>query len=164
PLVNTCADICKDVVSVYTDPQSIAKVATDHFLERGLRSFAYVGWRYADPSQDMLRAWTEELALHKFRLASYETEKAFTGSYMDFASLDEVEPELVELIRKAKKPLALLAIHDRWAAAISRIASELGFAIPGDVAIVGVNDSDIARVSNPPISSVRVARERIGYE
>jgi LacI family transcriptional regulator len=72
--------------------------------------------------------------------------------------------DLIELIRATEKPLAVVAMHDRAAVAVCRIAEALGLAIPGDVAVLGVRDLEIARISTPPISSIRLDEERTGYE
>jgi LacI family transcriptional regulator len=164
PVVNVCADLKKDFISIFSDPRSVARLAVEHFLGLGFRRFAYVGSRLADGSKNRADALEKELARHALPLQVYHTARRFGGTYEDFTSLDEVEPELVELIRAAEKPLAVVTIHDRWAVVVCRIAEALGLAVPGDVGVVGVCDLQIARISTPPISSVRLDEERKGYE
>jgi LacI family transcriptional regulator len=164
PVVALGSDLRKDLPSVFTHAGSLARLAVAHFLALGMRHFAYVGLRYSDGSRERCRMLARELAKHGLPLQSYDTEKFLSGTYKDFASLDEVEPELVRLIQRAEKPLAVVAINDRSAAAVCRIAAELGLATPGDVAVLGVGDTELARVSLPPISTIRPALERTGYE
>jgi LacI family transcriptional regulator len=104
------------------------------------------------------------LAKHNLDLAVCEVETFFTGTFEDFASLADVEPALVRLIRDSAKPLAVITPHDRFAVAVCRIAQLLGLTIPDDVAVLGTHDTDIARLATPPISSIRTPIERIGYE
>jgi LacI family transcriptional regulator len=164
PVVNTSADMQDEVVSVFTDPKSLAKLAADHFLALNRRNIAYIGYRHADGSRDRCRALANVLRQHKLPLVEYQTDKRFTGTYEDYAALDELEPELLRVLRETAKPMAVLAMNDRWAASICRIVMELGFAIPDDVAVLGIEDFDVARLANPNLSSIRTDGEGIGYE
>jgi LacI family transcriptional regulator len=57
-----------------------------------------------------------------------------------------------------------LCVNDNWAASICAIAKKLGFSIPQELAVIGVDDSPITRESIPAVTSVRISCEQIGYE
>ena len=164
PVVNTAADLRKElsIYSVSSDNDSLAALAAEHFLQLRRKQVAFVGYRHSDGSRDRGQTLPGKLAEYGLSLRIYETESRFTGTFKDFASLADVDPKLVGFLQKAKKPLALWALNDRFAAALCRIVQELGLAIPDDVAMLGVGDFDIARLSTPPLSSVRTNVERIG--
>lgn len=166
PAVNTGGDLWKEnrVVSVYTDPASVAGLAVRHFLHLGLRHFLFVGDRKADATAQVRSAMSKELAPHRLKLETYAAETVYSGTFEDFSTLEQVEPGLVQVIREAKKPLGLLAQTDRYAVAICRIVEFLGLAIPDDVAIVGVHDTEMARLATTPISSIRPPHQAIGCE
>jgi LacI family transcriptional regulator len=164
PVVNTTADMTNELVSAYTDAKSIARLAVEHFTSLSRRSIAYVGYRHADGSRDRRLALEEELNIEGLPLAAYETDKFFTGTYDDFVSIGELEAELLDVLRETAKPMAVLALNDRWAVNVCRIARELGFSVPEDVAVLGVEDWDTSRLASPPISSIRTNGEQIGYE
>jgi LacI family transcriptional regulator len=164
PIVNVSADLTKDFVSVYSNLRSSARLAVEHLMGLGFRRFAFVGFQRSDSSLDRAKALAKELAKHALPLRAYHTSKQFGGTYKDFTSLDQVEPELVDLIRGSEKPLAVVTFDDRYAVTVCRIAEALELAIPRDVAVVGVRDLEIARISTPPISSIRLDEERMGYE
>jgi DNA-binding LacI/PurR family transcriptional regulator len=87
PVVNANADLeGTRIVSVYTDVRSIARLATEHFCEVGLRNFAYVGYRKSDGSHTRRDAFAGALAERGFSLKSYETEHRFGGTYEDYGS------------------------------------------------------------------------------
>jgi LacI family transcriptional regulator len=163
-VVTTSADMSKDFVTVTTDPKSLAHLGADHLAAMKGRHFAYVGYRHSDGSLVRARAFAAELAKHRLRLQSYHTQTVFGGSYEDFTSLDEVEPGLLRFLRRAKKPLAIATLNDSFAVALCRIAELLGLAVPEDVAVLGSQNSNLARVASPTISSIRIDEERIGYE
>jgi LacI family transcriptional regulator len=164
PVVLLGADLCRETYSVFTDARSLARLAVPHLVGVGVRSFAYVGSRAADGSLERWRLMAAELAKHAMRLLRYDVQKIYTGTYQDFESLEEAEPGLVHLLQSAEKPLGVMAINDRVAVAVCRVVQALGMSIPDDVAVLGVGDLEIARTFLPPISSIRPARERIGYE
>jgi LacI family transcriptional regulator len=165
PVVNMGADVRdEELVSVITDPKSVAKLAVDHFAYILRRNIAYIGYRHAEGSRDRLAAVKEALSKRKLLLAAYETDARYTGTYKDFASLKDVEPEVLRILRDTAKPMAVLALNDKWAVTLCRIARDLGLDIPGDVAVLGVEDWDIARFANPAVSSIRIHNEQMGYE
>lgn len=125
-------------------------MAVEHLVGLGYRHFAYVGLQAVDGSRDRRKALAHELARHDLPLQAYDTERFYTGTYADFTSLDEVEPGLVELIRAAEKPLAVVAINDLSAVTVCRIAEAAGLAVPVDVAVVGVGRRD-----RPGLSAAR---------
>jgi DNA-binding LacI/PurR family transcriptional regulator len=163
PVVNTCADLRKDLLSVFHDIRSIMRLAVEHFLQLGFQHFALIDYRYADGSSNRYQAVADELVKYNINsLWSYEMEHMPSGTYHDEASQEE--PELVRLLDHAKKPLAVISANDRMAAAICRIAVLLGLKIPGDVAVLSIGDSGIARTTSPPITSFRLEFERVGFE
>jgi LacI family transcriptional regulator len=164
PMVALGADLRRDLISVYSNPRSVARLSVAHYLELGYRNFAYVGYRHADGSRERSQALRATLAKRGLTLSSYETDVPLSGSYGDLASLNSGEPGLCDMIRSAEKPLAIVAINDRFAAAVCQIVKELDLSIPDDVAVMGVQDFEIARIASPPISSIRPATEQTGYE
>jgi LacI family transcriptional regulator len=164
PVVAAGSDLKKDLPSVHYNPRSIARLGVEHFLSLGFKHFAHLGYGNSDGSKATAGAIAKELARHKLPLLTHFTEKRLTGTYTDFASLDEIEPELLKMIRNAEKPLALITINDRFAAGVCRILQAMGLAVPGDVAVLGVRDLEIARISTPPISTIRLDDERLAHE
>ena len=59
---------------------------------------------------------------------------------------------------------AVLAGNDEIAVGIGHRAKDAGLSIPGDVRIVGFDDSRSCPFLNPPLSSVRVPNRQIGAE
>ncbi len=68
-------------------------------------------------------------------------------------------------LRAQQRPLAVFCYEDGDAAKVSVAAIEAGFDIPGDVAILGVdNDPLICENAQVSLSSVRHDRTRVGYD
>jgi LacI family repressor for deo operon, udp, cdd, tsx, nupC, and nupG len=60
------------------------------------------------------------------------------------------------LLRASPRPTAIAYTSDLLALAGLGVAHELGLAVPGDVSIAGFDDSPLASLSSPPLTTVRV--------
>lgn len=61
-----------------------------------------------------------------------------------------------------KRPLGVLAGNDEIAFGVMRAAQDAGLTVPGDVRIVGFDDSRLSNLMHPRLSSVRVPRAEVG--
>ena len=59
---------------------------------------------------------------------------------------------------------AVFAASDLMAAGALSALAEAGRRVPGDVAVVGYDDSPVARSTNPPLTSVHQPIEEMGRE
>ena len=135
----------------------------EHLLGLGRRHFAYVGVDHAF-SFGQREALAVELGRHGFKLLATETTSRFARPHEDCDRLAHAEPAMVDLLRRAKRPLAVAAIDDSHAVAICRIAKWLGLRIPDDVAVLCLRDSSLARINDPPITSLRAPGEEVGFQ
>lgn len=65
------------------------------------------------------------------------------------------EREALRLLSGPTRPTALFAANDMMAAGALRAAGTFGLTVPGDIAIAGFDDSSIATLTAPPLTSVR---------
>lgn len=59
-------------------------------------------------------------------------------------------------------PDAIFAFSDRMAVGVVRAIQDAGRSVPGDVAVIGFNDLAPARMSNPPLTTIRQEVEQAG--
>jgi DNA-binding LacI/PurR family transcriptional regulator len=81
-----------------------------------------------------------------------------------FASFDATSSIAAakELLTHPDRPPAFLCDDDLLAAGMVAAAAELKIDVPGDVAVVGFDDLDIARLTSPPLTTVRFDPEALG--
>lgn len=59
------------------------------------------------------------------------------------------------LLGRAERPTAILAQNDDMAVGALTAALEMGLSVPGDLSITGFDDSEVARIAWPAITTVR---------
>ena len=149
------------VAQVYSDHRAVGRLVARHFLERGLRQFAFHGMTRLYSSAEREAGFKEALAREGHGFAAYHDPKSRGRS----DDLLEDRRALGAWLRKQTKPLGLMCGGDFRAREALLACQEFGLHVPDEVAIVGVgNDELICDISSIPISSVDVAAVRIGRE
>ena len=68
-------------------------------------------------------------------------------------------------LKRLPKPIAIMTCHDDRGLQVLDACHRVGLTVPDQVAILGIdNDPFLCNLSNPPLSSIDVNPERIGYE
>lgn len=103
------------------------------------------------------------------RLDGYRAAMAELGLRADVVALDELgvtiasgERALAGLLARAVAPDAVFFVNDVAAFGAAQACQRLGVAVPARLAIAGFGDFELARASNPPLSTVRIPGDRIG--
>ncbi|MER5552936.1 LacI family DNA-binding transcriptional regulator [Streptomyces sp. NPDC002793] len=142
--------------SVDSDNFEGARAAVDHFIARGRRSIATITGRL-----DVYGA--------QRRLDGYRKALADAGLDPDerlIAPADFSEEggarAMRELLERRPDVDAVFAASDVMAAGARQVLRESGRRIPDDVALIGFDDSAVARHMDPPLTSVRQPIEEMG--
>ena len=139
--------------------EDVGKSAAEYFLERGFRSFAFVGTPHPD-------GWcTRRLEGFRSRLAAGRLEvAAFPGA--PAGDRDDFTREAVHISRwlRALRPhTALYAAWDRRALQIMSLCSELEIPIPETIAVLGTdNDEVLCESATPSLSSIALDGRNAG--
>ncbi len=144
------------VSASYIDVDNVggARDATRHLIQAGRRRIATVTGPSDMPAGvDRLAGWRD--AVNEAGLPA----DAFVEG--DFTA-DGGAAAVVRLLDKHPDIDAVFFASDLMAAAGMRELQSRGKRVPDDVAIVGFDDSDLARTTSPPLSSVRQPVEEFG--
>jgi DNA-binding LacI/PurR family transcriptional regulator len=144
------------LTSVDSDNYRGARSAVEHLLDRGRRTVAHItghmdvygAQRRVDGYRDALRAAGREVD----ELLVAEGDFTEEGGRRAMTRLLTHRPDLD----------AVFAASDVTAAGARQVLREAGRRIPDDVALVGYDDSAIARHMDPPLTSVRQPIEEMG--
>lgn len=150
----------KDLPAIKTDSQSIAKLASDHLIEKGLKNLAFFGFENYD--------WLKE---RRFYFSRFNTEAGYkTHIYIPRRKIkkDEWESEQQEVsdwVNDLPKPVGIFACNDDHGQHILEVCKLINLKVPEDVAVIGVdNDPIICDISDPPLTSIKLNVEAAGYE
>jgi DNA-binding LacI/PurR family transcriptional regulator len=126
----------------------------DHLRELGHRRIAYAG--AADPRMaDLVHA----------RVAAAEEETTSRG--IELVAVEAIDPmggSVDQVVRdwRAAGITAVVAFNDDVAAAVTGAAVRAGIGVPEELAVIGHDDSPVASLFVPSLSSVRLDAVRVG--
>jgi LacI family transcriptional regulator len=139
---------------VTADDACIGRLAAEHFCLNGHAAF---GWfsRLRNPvSAARLNSFKEELKRH-----GKPPPTELTGRKV------HSQKAVVAWLKSMEKPSALFAYNDIDAAWLLNCCADAGYRVPGDFAILGVDDNPlICELQTPSLSSIKHDHERIGAE
>ncbi len=151
------------VPTVGIDDEAAAAGAAEHLLDLGHRRIAVLAFALArDAVQGLAglgRQREATFAVTRARLAGYRS--ALTAAGIDWDEVPVYECHMPraataavhELLALRPRPTAILAMSDGHALGALQAAHELGLAVPGNLSVVGFDDSPAAR--RDEITSVR---------
>lgn len=153
--------------SVRTDDFAVARLASDHLMERGFRHFAFCGFDGADYSDIRRDDFARRIRAAGFRCHIFvdpqRPTKATTLEYEEHGL--KYEDLVARWLAQLPKPIGLMACNDIRGQQVLNACRAIGVAVPDDVAVIGVdNDEVLCDLSDPPLTSVMPNAERIGYE
>ena len=145
-------DSTMDQEIIFTDHVEGGRQVARHFLQGGRKHFLLLA-----KIQEHLEFRQRELGFCEIvEKAGGSVRKIFCDS--TFESAKETINGMGEELRQFD---ALFGCNDLMALGAMRALKDKGFSIPGDMAIAGYDDSELARYSNPGLTSVHQPKEEL---
>lgn len=166
-LVNTTGDgPVRGVPSVVFDGVSVIEAAVDHLAAPGRRCVAYLA---ANRGRSAPLAQRQAVFLRRVRQRGMMARACDIGSDPGLGNAarflgTERGRQLLSFLRELPRPAALWAQEDSLAVLALAAAGRLGLRVPGDLAVLGMCDYQIASCCNPSLSSIPQPGELVGYE
>jgi DNA-binding LacI/PurR family transcriptional regulator len=131
--------------AVETEHAAGMRLVTEHLLELGHREIAFVGGAaHLEHVQARLAVWRSTLEEAGVRPGPVAHSAAAAASVFD------------------RRPSAIVHTSDVLAVATVAAARERGLSVPEDVSISGFDDSPLAALASPPLTSVRIDYAEFG--
>jgi LacI family transcriptional regulator len=152
---------------VSVDHGEIVRLAIEHLRERGLQNYAYVGFPNASFSTERKIAFEKNVVLWGYRSHVYTTPALRSVTRLatiETRSMRSSEA-LATWLERLPKPVGILCCNDMLAQQVLGICNERGIAVPGSVAVIGVDNDEVrCELSRPALSSIDPNAFRVGYE
>ena len=143
----------KDVPMVKPDNHGAGILAAEHLYNRFHKNYAWF-------ASDLCPSGRE-------RKAAFEKQvKEFGFSCIDLSCGKSKfsEKSVISKLKKAPKPLGVMARDDHDAAVLIELSQHAGFRTPEDVAVIGVGDIEsLCAFSSISVSSIGLNMEQLGY-
>ena len=147
-----------EVDAVLTDNQLGGYLATRHLLELGHQRIACIsGPSSITPSAERMIGYRK--ALEEADLP-YDEKLILRGDYHAQSGMEITH----SILKMNPRPTAIFALNDLMALGALRAAAEDGCTVPGDLAVVGYDDLEIARFTNPPLTTIAQPKKEIGVK
>jgi len=153
--------------SVVCDNRDGARAAVEHLLSHGHERIAFVGgpaaWlstreRQGGYEDAMREAQLPTLVMHE---PATSIATGIAAGRKLFGTPDSPDPS-APLREGSARPSAVFAVNDAVALGVIRAARDAGLRVPHDLAVVGFDDIDMAEVADPPLTTIRIAKDLMG--
>ena len=121
--------------------------AVEHLVNLGHQKIAFIGGgTQAYLARERLSGFTEGMARMKTAIGDNSI------IHSDF-TLETGRDCAYKLLNSPDRPTAIIAVNDPVAIGVIQVAHELGIEIPGELSVIGIDDT-LAQTSVPPLTSV----------
>lgn len=157
PVIDVSAALPRPVFPrVATDAEATARLAAEHLRARGLRRFAFCGYRDAHWSVVREHAFVRAIRAAGHPCVSFSPRPG---------PVDSEIAAIAAWLRRQPRPLGVLASLDPRAQQVLAACRLSGLRVPEEVAVIGVhNDELLCDLCDPPLSSVIPNAQQAGYE
>lgn len=147
-----------EVDAVFTDNQLGGYLAARHLLELGHKRIACIsGPSSITPSAERMIGYRK--ALEEAGLP-YDETLILRGDYHAQSGMEVTHA----ILKMNPRPTAIFALNDLMALGALQAAAEANCAVPEDLAVVGYDDLEIARFTNPPLTTIAQPKKEIGVK
>lgn len=163
PLVTHGSPRLDGVPFVGIDDRAAAEAAAGHLLGLGHRRLAVVAFPFGPARRarrrDPATVGRPGYRVTRERLAGYRAAAQAAGGALELYevavnSRDEGRQAALALLQGSPRPTAVLAMSDELAAGVLGAARELGLRVPGELSVVGWDDSPGARAGDPALTTI----------
>jgi len=145
-----------EVDAVLTDNQLGGFLATRHLIELGHKHIACIaGPSNITPSAERIIGYRK--ALEQAGL-SYDENLVLRGDYHAQSGMEITH----SILMMTPRPTAIFALNDLMALGALRAAAEAGYSVPRDLAVVGYDNLELTRFTNPPLTTISQPKKEIG--
>ena len=147
------------VTTLTMDLYTAAKDALEYLKSLGHERICYLGGvEYASGKEEILderkKAYLKFMKRNKFAYSDYLFEKEFNAE-SGYIMMKDV-------LKLKDRPTAVFAASDAIAIGAMKAIKEEGLSIPDDISIISINDNEMSRFTEPPLTTMRAPSYDMG--
>jgi LacI family transcriptional regulator len=140
-----------------TEP--IAIMGANYLLNLGFKNIAFCGFPKISWSNELSKSFIARIVKAGLKTHVYSPPKVSANTFVK-----EDYKFLCDWLLSLPKPVGVMACNDARGQQVLGAIYAAGLKVPDEVAVLGVdNDNLICDVSNPPLSSIRLALDKAAY-
>lgn len=144
--------------SVIVDNEEGGRMAARHLLDCGCTSMAHItGPLYSSMANDRLRGCQEELGKNGISLSKGQIQEG------DFSPLSGYQA-MERLLMEGRGIDGVFAANDQMAIGALKAIQEQGYRVPDDIRVVGFDNTFVASIVDPSLTTIHVPKYRMGVE
>jgi len=150
PVVNVSASgLAPEHPAIISDSLGIARLAAEHLMERGLRTFGYCGDARFPWSAQHGENFRQVLKASGFHCHVYPAAKGDAKNWL------KEQQKMGEWLKSLPKPVGIMTCYDIRGQQLLDVCRQLRLEVPDQVAVIGQhNDEVLCDLCDPPLSSV----------
>jgi len=141
--------------AVNNDDQKGAYIATTHLISLGYKSIGLMGIAEEAFQRECRLGFLQALADHGLKANSNFIRKANGG-------LESAYEEITKMIKQGHVPRGIFAINDEMAIGAIKAIKDKGLRVPGDTAVVGMDDMPLLDYIDTPLTTMRIHIAEMG--
>ena len=146
-------------INIMEQDNSTGQMGAKHFLDLGLRNFAFCGWKDFHWSRIRQIGFCQAIQKAGFNAATYKEPPL--GKKLTRQAQRKL---LIKWLSSLPKPVGIMTCNDDRSREVVEACLVANLDIPEDVAVLGVdNDQMVCNLSQPPLSSIALSHEQAGY-
>lgn len=164
PVVNLRSSLPHlDFPFIGADNRAVARLAADHLMERGFKHFGLCGYRRSYHLGFDVR---QECFKQNIKHEGFRCDQLILARGLRHPPAWEKEQDrIARWLTSLKKPVGILATNDDSGLQVLDACRRIGLSVPDQVAVIGCeNDEYACSLSIPPLSSIELDSEQVGYE
>ncbi|QHE53693.1 LacI family DNA-binding transcriptional regulator [Pontibacillus sp. HMF3514] len=144
------------ILHVEVDNYQGGRIATEHLIEKGHKSIAFISGPKNSHDSDMrYKGYRDALEKHNL---TFQSRFKFTGDFQRESGYRSTKM----LIAQQNLPDAIFYANDEMAIGGLKAFADNGIRVPEDISIIGFDDIQISEYLNPPLTTIRQPKYEVG--
>jgi LacI family transcriptional regulator len=148
---------------VKVDDEAVGEKAAAYLMDRGFRQLGFFGHAGLKFSVDRRTGFVRRAEADGVQVITAPPASG-EGEVWTLQRQGTARQALLEWIPKLPKPIAVFCANDGYGAQLIEACHALDISVPDEVAALGAdNDELLCHLWHPPLSSIELAADRVGY-